>query len=157
MSAINSSLHLPSYLAMQVGSLQSRAMHAKGRLILSWWQQVIGAPEKYIGFWFGNILAFLYYYLSAIVYASREEENRNDDDHSAFHSTDRNPTHIAGLNCSLKDPGLFYTTLFFLAVTLTFWVMIVWVFPDPGIVDTRDRDFDEVGNWLDISCEISSR
>jgi hypothetical protein len=135
-----------SYLSMQVGTLQSRAMHAKGRLLLSWWQQIIGAPEKYIGFWLGNILAFLYFYLSAIVYAAYSDENSDDetDDHSAFQDDHRNPTQIAGLNCALKDPLLFSWTLVFLFITLISWTMIVFIFPDPGIVDTRDRDFFEV-------------
>jgi hypothetical protein len=133
---------------MQVGTLQSRAMHAKGRLLLSWWQQIIGAPEKYIGFWLGNILAFSYFYLSAIVYASSSKSSDGDDeetdDHSAFQDKHRNPTQIAGLNYALKDPLLFWWTLVFLVITLVSWTMIVFIFPDPGIVDTRDRDFFEV-------------
>lgn len=141
-----------SYLAMQVGTLQSRAMHAKGRMLLSWWQQILGAPEKYIGFWLGNILAYLYYYLSVIVYTYKNNDDDNDnnninienDDHSAFQSGSRNPTHIAGLNCLKKDPTLFWTTLVFLFITLVAWLMIVWIFPDPGIVDTRESDFFEV-------------
>lgn len=130
---------------MQVGTLQSRAMHAKGRLLLSWWQRILGAPEKYIGFWLGNILAFSYYYLSAIVYSYQSSQNDDDtDDHSAYQDKVRNPTHIAGLNCALKDPGLFWCTLIFLLITLITWTMIVWIFPDPGIVNTRENDFNEV-------------
>lgn len=138
-----------SYLAMQVGTLQSRAMHAKGRMLLSWWQQILGAPEKYIGFWLGNILAYLYFYLSVIVYTYYNDNNEDDnvsnnDDHSAYQSHSRNPTHIAGLNCLKKDPSLFCATLVFLFITFIAWLMIVWIFPDPGIVDTRERDFFEV-------------
>jgi hypothetical protein len=136
-----------SYLSMQVGTLQSRAMHAKGRLLLSWWQQIIGAPEKYIGFWLGNIMAFTYYYLSALAYAYHSRHNNNDDDtddHSAYSTQNRNPNHLAGLNCALKDPVLFWWTLILLAVTLISWLMIVWIFPDPGLVDTREKDFFEV-------------
>mmetsp|Transcript_8952 Transcript_8952/g.13456 ORF Transcript_8952/g.13456 Transcript_8952/m.13456 type:complete len:728 (-) Transcript_8952:148-2331(-) len=128
------------YLSMQVGTLQARAMHAKGRLLLDQWQQVVGAPEKYVGFWVGNVAAFLFYFFCCMAYRYSSE----DDDEGTFKGAARNSQGLAGLDCLTEDPALFWTALLSLAVTIVLWVVVVWIRTDPGMVDTRADDFDEV-------------
>jgi hypothetical protein len=47
------------------------------------------------------------------------------------------------------DAYAYHSTLFIVAflssiVALCAWLCLVWLFPDPGIINTRADDFDEV-------------
>ena len=55
-----------------------------------------------------------------------------------------NPFGIGGLSAAYEDYPLFIVVCYFALITFVLWVNIVWVNTDPGLVDTRGKNFDEV-------------
>ncbi len=42
------------------------------------------------------------------------------------------------------DDILLYIIFVFLILTITLWMTLIWISPDPGSIDTRYQDFDTV-------------
>lgn len=55
-----------------------------------------------------------------------------------------NPYNLGGISGGYFDPGLLYIIGVLELVSVWLWVKLVWADSDPGIVDTRFSDFDEV-------------
>ena len=109
-----------------MSSLMKRAQQANGRLILAVWQELLGAQEKYVGFYMGCMAAYSLYFLACIVsYVSDSKVLHGDD-------------------VIRHDSTLFIVVCVCYMSAQLFWVAIVWIWPDPGMVDTRDHDFEEV-------------
>lgn len=55
-----------------------------------------------------------------------------------------NPLQIGGLSPATEDPFLFGISVFFVLGSFITWLKLAWLDNDPGRIDTRDRDFEEV-------------
>ena len=78
---------------------------------------------------------------------SSSSDDDDTDDHTYSLDGSRNPLGIAGLDCMKKDPGLVWMAILFMCLTIFFWLRIM-IETDPGIVDTRQHDFDEVRRFI---------
>lgn len=115
-------------LSDSVSSLKRRAQQARGRFILSPIQELLGAEEKFPAVWVGSLLACLFFCFCCIAYEASE----------------RNPFGILGVDSSEKYPELFWSAIGIVSVSIVSWISLVVLPPTPGLVDTRDRDFDTI-------------
>ena len=105
----------------------------------------------------GNISAYLFYFINVIAFSYTTAGDDDADDHTAFLSHARNPLGISGLDCLQKDPALFWFTFLMMMATLLLWARLVFLAPNPGLVDTRQADFDEVLFAMQCSDTCSSQ
>lgn len=106
------------------------------------------APEKGLGLWLGSMAMYLLYLLSATLnefYHGPHKHISNIYTRGAqgFHTL--NPLELGG-NSFTEHDFLLYLIVCGLFVTISvLWTKLVWFNYDPGIIDTRDQNFDEVG------------
>jgi hypothetical protein len=86
----------------------------------------LGAPEKYLGFWIGSMSVAILYFVCNIV-------------KEVYHT---NSLQLRGLNAIDNDSHLFWISVFFLVLVLAIHTYVVWISPDPGMIQTRESDFD---------------
>lgn len=55
-----------------------------------------------------------------------------------------NPLHINGISGDKYFFGLFWSFVYLLVLAIISWLYLTLVATDPGVVDTRERDFDEI-------------
>lgn len=79
-----------------------------------------------MGFYLGCMSAYTLYFLACIIRHSTGTKVLNGD------------------NVIDHDATLFIVVCVCYVVAQMFWIAIVWVWPDPGMVDTREKDFEEV-------------
>lgn len=110
----------------------------------------LNAPEKGLGLWLGTMLMFFLYLLGVSLneYAQGQHETMNKDyTHGGGFKT-INPVDLGG-NSFVKDDFILYIIVCCLFITcVVAWVYLVWFATDPGIIDTRDENFDEVSTYL---------
>ena len=119
----------------QVASLRRRAKHARGRIILTTFQEILGAEEKFPGLWLGSLLACLFFCFACMNYDRTGENSLN----------------IVGVDSIDEEPALFYGSILCVFITITTWIKMVMLPPNPGLVDTRQEDFDVL---LEKSIEV---
>jgi len=122
------------YLRDKVSPQKERANKARARILFSTWQRFIIAPESYLGLWAGCLLASFVYIISSLQYL-----------HSLYYlSSPYNPSNMGALGYNMEDLDflliIFVSTIFMTII----WVKLVFITSDPGIIDTREIDFDEV-------------
>lgn len=103
--------------------------HGNDRSKLTQVQEIIQCPEKGLGVWLGSFLVFCVYLVISIVWP---------------YETQPHFLPIAGTNSERKDLELFWTVFWLFILCGLMWVKIAWWDTDPGRIDTRDRDFEEV-------------
>jgi hypothetical protein len=134
---------------------------------LSYLQEILEAPEKFIGLYMGMNLVCLFFCLCSVKYGAavgfpgyssgRDGSSLNAQDAAVYMSdvagggisytlprTGHGFVAIGGLSCSIDDAPLFWTTFGFLLAGVLLWAKLVWFDTDPGIVYTRDDDFESV-------------
>ena len=119
------------YLYFQVEPMNDQARRAGGRaLFKSFWRRLLSADEKFLGVWLGTYLACLLYVLNSIMYL------------------DKNYDHEVGMDLGAlgysEIQGYASIILVVMLILIIIWLKIVFYDCDPGIVDTRGADFDEV-------------
>jgi hypothetical protein len=112
-------------LSGQVTSLQQRAKHARGRILLTPLQQLLGAQEKFPGLWLGSLLACLVFCFACM----------------SHDSSGADPLDLLGVDSLEREPGLFLAAVLLVLVTIAAWASLVLLPPDAGLVDTREADF----------------
>jgi hypothetical protein len=115
----------------KVSSLQKRALQARGRILLDPYQQLLGAQEMFPGFWLGFFLACLVFCFMCMAYDAADDADKAEWNTVAVDSIE-------------EEPGLFFSALLLVAVTFAAWTALVLLPPDPGLVDTRERDFSDI-------------
>lgn len=100
--------------------------------VVEFCKAAVTAPERYMGFWMGCMATYAFYLgLSIAEYFYADSVGRHFNGLQAIGSASNFPLHF----CIL---------LFFSAATIYYWLWIEVFSPDPGIVDTRYEDFDEI-------------
>ena len=107
----------------------------------------LNAPEKGLGLWIGTASMFFLYLLGVSLneYAQQHHQDMDKDYTNGGGFKTINPVDLGG-NSLVRDDFILYIivcSLFVLCVVS--WVKLVWYSTDPGIIDTRDENFDEVG------------
>jgi hypothetical protein len=115
-------------------------------------QEIILAPEKYLGFYMGVLITcFLFWLLSLRVGILQDFESMNDPDSGSLYLNSLlyslTPPlgdaflNIGGLSGSTDDFGLFIAVIVSLVVGAVLWSQLVWISTDPGGIYTREQDF----------------
>lgn len=92
------------------------------------WKEAIVAQEKFIGLYLGTCFAMILYFVLSVL-------------SSVEHWNHLGP--LSSLTSYQYDFSLFLVCCALTTISMFLWYLLVFVL-DPGIVDTRDRDFREV-------------
>lgn len=101
---------------------------------LAFCKAVATAPEKHMGGWIGVIMAYFLYIAL------------NLTQHFAPGVVEHHFNGLGAVSAVAHHPTLFGLVCLFFGLTVYFWLWIVYISPDPGIIDTRCEDFDEIMN-----------
>lgn len=110
-------------------------------------QKLLLAHEKGLGVWLGSTLVLALIFLGSFFASSpkyRDVVWSYHTDRSGVGERVYNPADVGGLSAAQEDPGLFWTAAALLVLGAALWSWLVWIDRDPGIIDTRDNDFEEV-------------
>jgi len=107
-------------------------------------QELLSCPEKGLGLWMGGMAAYLVLLFSAA--SAQLGDGQQSEQRLSEQSRLRlqNPLAIGGLSMASSDPQLFWLCAAWACICVALWVWLVWLGPDPGMVDTRRADFDQV-------------
>lgn len=123
-------------------------------------QEIILAPEKYLGFYMGVLITcFLFWLLSLRVGILADFESITEADFSGslYLSSmldSLSPPlgdaflNVGGLSGSTDDFGLFIAVIVSLLMGAALWSQLVWISTDPGGIYTREQDFDMVSVFI---------
>jgi hypothetical protein len=119
----------------------------------------LAAPEKGLGLWLGTMLMYFLYLLSATAnhYRSVHHEHINNEytgGVAGFHTV--SPLDLGAQSFVYHDRVLYYVVCALYATCVVAWVRMVWFCTDPGIIDTRDANFEEVSVVLLRYCVYAS-
>jgi hypothetical protein len=95
-------------------------------------QRLLGAPEKYIGLWMGTIANVFAYFICTFCYE--------------YNGT--NVLELRGLDSLAEDRTLFWISFGVNLFLVFVHIRVIWTHTDPGIVSTRETDFEEVAYML---------
>ncbi len=91
----------------------------------------------------GSVAAYCLYLGSCGFWASYSEDSTYYIlGHVAVRLHD--PLGVRGVDGEVDDTALFFTILVLLAGCVLLWLKLAWFSTDPGVVNTRLKDFDEV-------------
>lgn len=124
---------------------QARKSVGGERAKLTALQEFLSSPEKGLGLWLGSMstyLVFLFSSASAVYGGEDGGPQRTIAEGGRVPLS--NPLGIGGLTAAREDPALFWLCSAFLVLCLLLWMQLVWLQPDPGMLDTRYKDFEEV-------------
>ena len=104
------------------------------------------APEKGLGLWLGSVTVFLMFLACSYFASFPEHRHASEGAHTDAlgGSSVYNPADLGGMSAAREDQELFWVTCFFLLVGAACWSKLVWLDRNPGIVDTREQDFDDI-------------
>eukprot|EP01039_Chlorochromonas_danica_P001485 gene1485-1618_t len=100
------------------------------------------APEKGRGFWLGSILVYGVYFWSC--HYSGIGTPATAAYQTFLHWSYRNPLQLQAIDALDKDEMLYYVSAVFAALSFLSWLALVFIYSDPGIINTRESDFEEV-------------
>ena len=109
------------------------------------------APEKGLGLWLGSMVMYLLYLLSATIdeYYEGGHKHVNNiytEGAQGFHTL--NPLDLGGNTFVDHDFVLYLIVCGLFVTSIILWVKLVWFNSNPGIIDTRDQNFDEVSHCV---------
>jgi hypothetical protein len=147
------------------------------------------APEKYVGFYLGNMVVCAFYIACAFRYGwAHRIFNRRSYNYildgsglslshggsryswtytnlpeapkdfvegrtyikSVLHTDD--PFNLGTLSASVEDKLLFLIICFLLLLSITVWIAFALVDPNPGVITSRDEDFDDIMDRALLHC-----
>jgi len=109
------------------------------------YEDAIAAPEKFVAIWFCGFFAGVFYLVAC--YKTKNEYPRKEldmsiNDYKALHSIE-DFLLLAGTGAAYYCPTLFNTCVVNLIICFIAYILMVFVYNDPGIIDTRHDDFDD--------------
>lgn len=124
-------------------------------------QFILCAREKGLGLWLGSALMYFLFLLSATINHYRtmghSDVNNINNDYTkgigGFHTV--SPLDLGGQSFVYHDRVLYYIVCGLFMASVIAWTKLVWFCPDPGIIDTRDANFEEVKTYLFCSLWCS--
>lgn len=88
---------------------------------------------------------FAVYILSSFFYCTNHKNVNAVSSYSTFSEVSyQNIFHIGGISGAEGYIWLVFVTMGLFLVSMFLWVILVWFQLDPGIINTRDHDFEEV-------------
>lgn len=115
---------------------------------LSLWSKFVCAQEKYVGIYLGVFCAFALYFFASIDFGLNysRENNTSFDVNSLWMSSNEGTTffRLGGISGYRDDADLFWLAFLLMLISLALWLLLVLNVLDPGIIDTRITDFDEI-------------
>jgi len=106
-------------------------------------KKVIVAPERLLGVWVGTMIAVMIYLFSCInVYSNHDSYDYNHHAKTFGYGSSINILGIGGVSSCYYDLKLFFITFVSWLGCIYIWIMLVWIRIDPGMIDTRESDFD---------------
>jgi hypothetical protein len=133
--------HLDIHIANNISSRKSSiGASSQNGLKLSLMEKLLSAKEKYIGFYLGNLASYLIYIVISVS--------------NGYNFTHGNIFIISGVNGYRDDFTLFCVSVVLIFSSCVQWLMMITNFCDPGIIDTRFTDFDEVTKIFYIFFDI---
>eukprot|EP01034_Spumella_vulgaris_P021517 gene21517-27552_t len=106
-------------------------------------QDLLSCPEKGLGMWLGSVTVYVVYLISCLFWAEYGAGKRfavSDSTTVRLHD----PLGLGGVDGEVDDTYLFWTILSMLVLAAAVWLKLAWLDTDPGIIDTRDENHDEV-------------
>lgn len=88
------------------------------------------------------MFVFCIYLFTSIFYVPADEKINESLFEFDFNVED--PLDIKGVSGAKNDPYLFMVTCILTILCTILWVKLVWIDNDPGIINTRSQDFEEV-------------
>lgn len=140
-----------SYFCRYIDKLRRRHEHDGTAEAETWFTRLktffLCAPEKGLGLWLGSMSMYFLYLLSATVnhYASLKHEHiTNDYTNGIAGFQTVHPLDLGGNSFVYEDRVLYFVVCGLYLACVVSWVWLVWFCTDPGIIDTRDANFEEV-------------
>jgi hypothetical protein len=93
--------------------------------------------------WLGSVTVYVVYLISCLFWAEYGAGKRfavSDSTTVRLHD----PLGLGGVDGEVDDTYLFWTILSMLVLAAAVWLKLAWLDTDPGIIDTRDENHDEV-------------
>jgi hypothetical protein len=141
-----------SYLGKDVRrEVSDNSRNQVDQLRSSWIKSLLHAPEKGRGLWLGNMTILFLYLVCATIshyysYKHIDEDtattNRYTHGVAGFHSM--NPLTLGGFSFIQHDFILYLIVCGLLLKSVALFAKLTCWCTDPGIIDTRDQNFDEV-------------
>jgi hypothetical protein len=93
--------------------------------------------------WLGCVVAYALYLVSCLLWAeySSGTEYRVGN---LFTVRMHDPLGMRGVDGEVDDAELFFLILAMMFCAVALWLQLAWVDTDPGVVDTREADLEEV-------------
>lgn len=104
------------------------------RVLWKPWHAWVIAPEKYLGFWFGSFILIQFFFIWLLV---------RGDEAADAPQPQQGAERLRPMTAS-DVSGVIYASFVVSAIVLAAWLRVVWWDTDPGVIRTRDRDFDQV-------------
>lgn len=117
-------------------------------------QDVLSCPEKGLGMWLGSITVYSVYLVSCLFWAEFGAGKRYKISGSSTVVRLHDPLGLGGVDGEVDDTYLFWSILSLLVLAAAAWLKLAWLDTDPGIIDTRNENFEEV--IFTSLCESSS-
>lgn len=110
------------------------------------YEDAIAAPEKFVAIWFGGFFATVFFLVAC--YTTRnsypqKEQDLSINDYRMLNSV-QDFLLLAGLGSAYYYPGFFRYCVVHVILCFIAYVLMVFVYNDPGIIDTRYDDFNIV-------------
>ena len=103
------------------------------------------SSEKGIGLWIGTMTVYVVYLLSCFYYDfDGFQENGSSSYHSLRYVNIKNIFHIGGIGGARNTVWILWLAMFWTFMSIATWLKVVWWNRDPGIINTRSEDFEEV-------------
>jgi hypothetical protein len=93
-----------------------------------------------------TIILYAIYIMSSYYYTTMDFDDSSPDYRELGHASQKNMFHVGGISGARNAKWLLWVTLAALSASTILWVKLVWINPEPGIINTRREDFEEVLN-----------
>lgn len=122
------------------------------------------ARERFLGLYLGSFVNYGLYFAASMILSASDHSmefaqqlmNEPGSWSSSYSTDDKQSKYslysfngqyyisLSGLNGYINHRRLFVASFVLFIFSGFLWLWVVWLFPDPGIINTRERDFNEV-------------
>lgn len=103
-------------------------------------QYLLVAREKSLGLLLGTFIMYLTFICFSIFHGVPRDQSLSSQKGAGGFDV-HNPLDLGGMSCA-SDHQLFPTVVICFVLSLISFINLMWFDVDPGIVDTREEDFD---------------
>lgn len=108
-------------------------------------KEFYASKDKGLGFWLACIIVYGVYLVSTYYFWRSEGRDPADKELSGFRHVDPYDIfHINAVSGAMASPSLLWVALLAYFTAILSWLKLVWIDWDPGIVDNRIQDFEEI-------------